>query len=1061
MAQNSNYYGYSAGVQGSQVYGNTMQNPQMTQSAYSGQTTAAYGAQSTTPSANAYGTASPRSVMPGQSAYTPTAASNYQTTALSGSSYGYTARVQDTSSQSYPTNAASAYTSPAPYYGRDNSQQSSGYDASKANSYYNQHSGTTPGYGYGSGASKSMYSGYSTQSNANNQMANPSTPKASTQASGNSNVSYPYKGQTGTNYNQNSSSYNSPSNWSGNAGGGYQPAQGYDAAVYNAASSYFQQQTQPRQKWGGNKNNNSGNQNNKPGQSRQRNPPRQQQVHYCDVCKISCAGPQTYKEHLEGQKHKKKEAAQKQMEAAGPDGYRCSLCDVTCTGTDAFNAHLKGAKHLKTVKLHEKLGKPIPEVLSAEDQDKDKKKDGIVKTQTPKPSFRNNQRRNRKPSAPKITFIGGATLNSTPGETATTSAVTSEAQDADVSATMPDEGGKKGDTTGSEEGKDIKFVGEDYIEEVKSDAGKVIGFECKLCECKFNDTLAREAHLKGRRHQLAYKKVQPDFVVDQKPSARNRQPPQPRSLMDDKARRRWEQDMYWRQQEAAWRNEEVRRWGEEEYWRRLEEEERMWDEHESHRHGVDWGHRMGPPRPDYGDMYPPPNMPRPRQDSQDDRMVMAKHKQIYPNEQELSAVQSIVSAVEKALKLVSDSIAEEEAPLVCKVEVKDENMEVTEAPPAEEKTTVKEEKGSEEKPEEEKAVGESDEKTSEETDEKKDDETKKSATPKLKEKTEQAPRTLKGVMRVGVLAKGLLLHERLDVQLVVLCQDRPTVQLLERVSTKLPDQLTKVSDEKYDVVVENCQITVASTKDPKITVLITLTSPVMRDEADVAQAEEQKDVLDRDKCLEALASLRHAKWFQAKANGVPSCVVIIRILRDMRDRLPVFVPLSSWALELLVEKCLSSADYPLGPGEAFRRVLECISSGVLLPGGPGLHDPCEKEVTDASAEMTAQEREDITSTAQNYLRLHAFRQLHKVLGIDPIPASKFRGRYGRGARFKRRREDSGLADGSAKKEKKDGEEEGEGKDGEVTPETTSDVSANSETLVENKQPESLSGEAAS
>ena len=71
-------------------------------------------------------------------------------------------------------------------------------------------------------------------------------------------------------------------------------------------------------------------------------------------------------------------------------------------------------------------------------------------------------------------------------------------------------------------------------------------------------------------------------------------------------------------------------------------------------------------------------MSRPRQDSQDDRMVMAKHKQIYPNEQELSAVQSIVSAVEKALKLVSDSIAEEEAPP--KAEVKDEKMEVTETP---------------------------------------------------------------------------------------------------------------------------------------------------------------------------------------------------------------------------------------------------------------------------------------------------------------------------------------------------------------------------------------------
>lgn len=30
--------------------------------------------------------------------------------------------------------------------------------------------------------------------------------------------------------------------------------------------------------------------------------PKPQQIHYCDVCKISCAGPQTYREHLEGKK---------------------------------------------------------------------------------------------------------------------------------------------------------------------------------------------------------------------------------------------------------------------------------------------------------------------------------------------------------------------------------------------------------------------------------------------------------------------------------------------------------------------------------------------------------------------------------------------------------------------------------------------------------------------------------------------------------------------------------------------------------------------------------------
>lgn len=58
--------------------------------------------------------------------------------------------------------------------------------------------------------------------------------------------------------------------------------------------------------------------------------------------------------------------------------------------------------------------------------------------------------------------------------------------------------------------------------------------------------------------------------------------------------------------------------------------------------------------------FKPQPMPRPRYDTPDDRLVMAKHSAIYPNEQELQAVQKIVSASEKALKLVSDLIAEQD-----------------------------------------------------------------------------------------------------------------------------------------------------------------------------------------------------------------------------------------------------------------------------------------------------------------------------------------------------------------------------------------------------------------
>ena len=52
------------------------------------------------------------------------------------------------------------------------------------------------------------------------------------------------------------------------------------------------------------------------------------------------------------------------------------------------------------------------------------------------------------------------------------------------------------------------------------------------------------------------------------------------------------------------------------------------------------------------------------------------------------------------------------------------------------------------------------------------------------------PRALKGVMRVGVLAKGLLLHNDLNVQLVLLCSEKPTRTQLERIADSLPKHLS-------------------------------------------------------------------------------------------------------------------------------------------------------------------------------------------------------------------------------------------------------------------------------
>ncbi|XP_011164206.1 zinc finger RNA-binding protein isoform X3 [Solenopsis invicta] len=733
---------------------------------------------------------------------------------------------------------------------------------------------------------------------------------------------------------------------------------------------------------------------------RPKQPPKPQQLHYCDVCKISCAGPQTYREHLEGQKHKKKEASLKvpqQPPARGAgNSLRCELCDVTCTGNDAYAAHIRGAKHQKVVKLHTKLGKPIPSA------------DPTVLN--PKPAAAAKAAATKKPvtATPKINFVASGNLGTV-----------NQNQTAEVKQEEP--AAEEAVEEAAVDEKDIQPVGQEYIEENKSEDGKIISFNCKLCECRFNDPNAKDMHMKGRRHRFAYKKkVNPDLVVDMKPSLKQRK------MLEEKLRRQQMRDEYIRRREeinqlgpiGPMMDEEIMYWEER---RRYEEECEYYE----------WYRRYGRgpgappmPRPFQG---PPPMMmfpgPQRRPDSSDDKHVLAHHTTIYPKEQELLAVQKIVSHTEKALKFVSDALAEagkKNAPA-------NANATSATAPAGIPQANAD-------------AI-------------KKDEADKKKAITPQKEdgsdgnlfsfqKEKEDSRILRGVMRVGNLAKGLLLSGDNHVCLVVLCAEKPTRTLLNKVAEILPGELKNVAPEETYNVGKHPESAALTVSGGTVTVSVTLTSPLMRETpkstaaADNAGQQQQEaaqlqtapaaptvtkpdppDVLPKAKCLEALAALRHAKWFQARATSLQSCVMVIRIMRDLCNRVPTWGPLNAWALELLTEKVISTAGGPLSPGEALRRLLECVAGGILLPGSPGLSDPCEKEAVDAIGNMTSQQREDITASAQHALRLVAFRQIHKVLGMEQLPPPKFKGRFAR----KRRRDNSngeGTDSEASKKDKK-------------------------------------------
>ncbi|XP_077325567.1 spermatid perinuclear RNA-binding protein isoform X2 [Lithobates pipiens] len=327
----------------------------------------------------------------------------------------------------------------------------------------------------------------------------------------------------------------------------------------------------------------------------------------------------------------------------------------------------------------------------------------------------------------------------------------------------------------------------------------------------------------------------------------------------------------------------------------------------------------------------------------DDRHVMAKHSTIYPSPEELEAVQNMVSTVECALKQVSDWMDEHS---------KSETVENDQQEKQEdtEENTSKDDSG----------------------------------------------RVLCGVMRIGLVAKGLLIKEDMDLELVLMCKEKPTESLLVAVRENLPLQIKKLTEETYQVeqCTEDASLIIQNSKEPKLILKVILTSPLFREEekgsggVENVAMKDPPDLLDRQKCLNALASLRHAKWFQARANGLKSCVIVLRILRDLCNRVPTWTQLKGWPLELVCEKALGTCNRPLGAGEALRRVMECLASGIILPGGPGLHDPCEKEPTDALAYMAVKEREEITQSAQHALRLLAFGQIYKVLQMDPLPSNK-------------------------------------------------------------------------
>ena len=93
-------------------------------------------------------------------------------------------------------------------------------------------------------------------------------------------------------------------------------------------------------------------------------------------------------------------------------------------------------------------------------------------------------------------------------------------------------------------------------------------------------------------------------------------------------------------------------------------------------------------------------------------------------------------------------------------------------------------------------------------------------------------------------------------------------------------------------------------------------------------------------------------------------------------------------MELLVERSLFSVGFTLSPSKSIMRIMEVLASGLLMPDGPGIKDPCEREEVDVFEKMSPQMKEDVTRQAQIDLRNIHYRKIHLMLGMERLLTRK-------------------------------------------------------------------------
>ncbi|CAD6239226.1 GSCOCG00008649001-RA-CDS [Cotesia congregata] len=224
---------------------------------------------------------------------------------------------------------------------------------------------------------------------------------------------------------------------------------------------------------------------------------------------------------------------------------------------------------------------------------------------------------------------------------------------------------------------------------------------------------------------------------------------------------------------------------------------------------------------------------------------------------------------------------------------------------------------------------------------------------------------LEEVRKVGSFKKGTMIKGHNIADIVVILKTLPTKTAVEALGNKVYLDLKTVNPKDVFKLTQTERGFDIANNEATVRVLITTLHQNLR-------KLESDQHIDVKICQGHLAAIRHSRWFEENAHH-SSIKILIRLLRDLRSRFEGFEPLSPWMLDLLAHNAIMNnpGRQALPINQAYRRVLQLLSSGLFLPGSAGISDPCESGNIRVHTAMTLEQQDQVCLTAQTLLRVLA------------------------------------------------------------------------------------------